>query len=76
MCLAIPARIIEKDDSLAVVDIGGVRREANLTFIPDAHVGDYVLIHAGFAIQKWDEEAVREFNEIISASDSAGTVKQ
>jgi hydrogenase expression/formation protein HypC len=43
-----------------------VQREGNLTFVPDADVGDYVLIHAGFAIQKWGPEDVKEFNEIIA----------
>lgn len=66
MCLAVPAKIIEIDGVMAIVDVEGVRREGNLTFVPDAVVGDYVLIHAGFAIQKWDETAVQEFNDIMS----------
>lgn len=66
MCLAVPAKVIQRDGVHAVVESGGVQREGNLTFVPDADVGDYVLIHAGFAIQKWGPEDVKEFNEIIA----------
>ena len=65
MCLAVPAKIIEIDGVHAVVDIEGVRREGNLALVPEAGIGDYVLIHAGFAIQKWDESEVAEFNQIM-----------
>jgi hydrogenase expression/formation protein HypC len=65
MCLAVPAKIIEVDGVMAVVEVDGVRREGNLTFVPEAGVGDYVLIHAGFAIQIWDEAGVKEFNDIM-----------
>lgn len=57
--------IVELKGDDAVVEVGGVRRRANVSFIPDAAVGDYVLVHAGFAIQKWSEEDVREYNEIV-----------
>ena len=66
MCLAIPAKIVELNGADAVLDIRGVRREGNVAFIPDAKIGDYVLLHAGFAIQKWSEEDVREFDEIMN----------
>ena len=65
MCLAVPAKIVELDEEMAVVEINGVRRKSNVAFISDARVGDYVLLHAGFAIQKWSEDDVREYNEII-----------
>jgi hydrogenase expression/formation protein HypC len=65
MCLAVPSRIVELRGDLAVVEIGGVRREANVSFIESPTVGDFVLLHAGFAIEKWSEEDVREYNEII-----------
>lgn len=65
MCLAIPARIVECRDEMAVVDMNGVRREASIAFLPDLQVGDYVLLHAGFAIAKWTEEDVRQWQAIV-----------
>ena len=65
MCLAIPAKIIEIEGEEAVVELKGVRRRGNVSFIKDVQVGDYVLLHAGFAIEKWSEEDVREYNEIM-----------
>jgi len=66
MCLAIPARIVELDGDDAVVEIGGVRRKSNVSFIDDAQIGDCVLLHAGFAIQKWTDDDLDEYNEIVS----------
>jgi len=71
MCLAVPAKIVELDGERAVVEIGGVRREANVAFIADAAIGDYVLLHAGFAIQKWTEDDVREYAEIMGELEGA-----
>lgn len=65
MCLAIPAKIVELNGQDAVVEVAGVRRHGNVAFIENAKVGDYVLLHAGFAIQKWSEEDVREYREIV-----------
>ena len=65
MCLAIPAKIVSISGEEAVVEIQGVRRKIILSLINEPRVGDYVLIHAGFAIRKWSEEDVREFNEIV-----------
>ena len=60
MCLAIPSRIVKIDDQMAAIDVDGVRRQASLLLLPDARIGDYVIVHAGFAIQKIDEDAARE----------------
>ncbi len=69
MCLAIPAKVVKIDEEHATVDYGGTRRKANISLV-DARVGDYVLIHAGFAIQIIDEEEAREtiniFREMLS----------
>lgn len=65
MCLAVPVQIVELSGDEAVVESGGVRRAANVVFIQDARVGDYVLVHAGFAIQKWSKEDVAEFDNIM-----------
>ncbi len=56
MCLAVPGKIVEIRGSTAIVDYGGVEREARIDFIPDAKVGDYVIVHTGFAIEKLREE--------------------
>ncbi|SDF59533.1 HypC/HybG/HupF family hydrogenase formation chaperone [Sporomusa acidovorans] len=55
MCLAVPAKIIERSEFMGTVDISGVTRQVSLMLLPDAAVGDYVLVHAGFAIQTIDE---------------------
>jgi hydrogenase expression/formation protein HypC len=65
MCLAIPARIVELAGDIATVEIEGIRRSCNIHFIEDAALGDYVLIHAGFAIQKWSQEDVDEWRDIM-----------
>ena len=56
MCLAIPARIASIDGIMGVIDLEGVRREVSLILCPDAQVGQYALVHAGFAISVIDEE--------------------
>jgi hydrogenase expression/formation protein HypC len=61
MCLAVPSRIISIDNLLATVDISGARKDVSLILLPDeAQVGEYVLVHAGFAIQKIDEAAAED----------------
>jgi len=63
MCLAIPGRIIEMVDEaggIAKVDVSGVRRNINITLLDGAGVGDYVLIHVGFALSKVDEKEAQE----------------
>lgn len=65
MCLAIPSQIVEINDGMAVIDVDGVRRDASLLLLEDAAVGDYVIVHAGFAIQKIDEAAAQESLELL-----------
>ncbi|MBS7639441.1 MAG: HypC/HybG/HupF family hydrogenase formation chaperone [Candidatus Bathyarchaeia archaeon] len=65
MCLAVPARILEISGDLARVDFGGgVVREVNVSLV-DARVGDYVLVHAGYAIQVLEEREAEETLEIL-----------
>ena len=72
MCLAIPALITEKkSDNLATAEILGVTREVALDLTPQANVGDYVLVHAGFAIQKVTEEEVAETNALLAEMNGA-----
>jgi len=77
MCLAIPSRIVSTDGLTAVVDVCGARREANLMLLPEEVVpGDYVLVHAGFAMQTVDretaEESLRFFSRLVAAAEIAG----
>lgn len=63
MCLAIPGKVISVEEGLtriARVQFGGITRTASLDFVPEAGVGDYVLVHVGFAISKIDEEEARK----------------
>jgi len=60
MCLAIPSKITKIENGMAVIDVDGVRRECSLLLVEDAQVGDYVIVHAGFAISKIDEAAALE----------------
>ncbi|WP_319406202.1 HypC/HybG/HupF family hydrogenase formation chaperone [uncultured Desulfosarcina sp.] len=65
MCLAIPSQIIAIENSMATIDVEGVRRSASLMLLEDAAVGDYVIVHAGFAIQKLDEAAAAESIKLL-----------
>ena len=67
MCLAIPSKIVEVDNFRAMVDVYGARREINLMLMPEeVGIGDYVLVHAGFAIQKVEQESANEALTVIS----------
>ena len=80
MCLAIPGKIIEitEKDSLLMgkVDFGGVIKEVCLSYVPEAKVGDYTLIHVGFALSLMDEEeanaSLETLREIIELEDQMG----
>ena len=68
MCLAVPGRIVRLDERdgtlMSEVDFGGVKKDVCLEYIPDAAIGDYVIVHVGFAIQRLDEEsALRTLDE-------------
>jgi len=60
MCLAIPARVLKIENNLAIVDMAGVKREADIRMVSNVRVGEYVLIHAGFAIEKIGEKEAEE----------------
>ena len=65
MCLAVPMKIITIEGFSATVEASGVSREINLRLLEDAKVGDYVLVHAGFAIEKIDEQEAKETLELM-----------
>jgi hydrogenase expression/formation protein HypC len=60
MCLAIPSKITHIDNEIATIDVDGVKRSASLMLLEDATIGDYVIVHAGFAIKKLDEASATE----------------
>ena len=64
MCLAVPGRVLSFEDQdgtlMAQVDFGGLRKEVCLAYIPDVEIGEYVIVHVGFAIQRLDEKSALE----------------
>ena len=75
MCLSIPAKVISINSGTARVSVGGAEYNAALDLIDDVRVGDYILLHSGFAIQKIDEdqamETMRLLNEVIEKEKDA-----
>jgi hydrogenase expression/formation protein HypC len=61
MCLAVPARVVSIEaEKMATVEIGGVGRQVALDLVPETEVGDYVIVHVGFAIERLDEAEAQE----------------
>ena len=71
MCLSIPAKIVSIDGDMAEVSIGGARFKAGLQMIENPQVGDYILLHAGFAIQKISGQEAEETLRILREMDDA-----
>ncbi len=65
MCLAVPMKLVERREALGVAELDGVRREVSLMLQPDAEVGQYVLVHAGYAIGVVDEAEANETLELL-----------
>lgn len=69
MCLAVPGRVVEIQGEgelrMGRIDFGGIVRQACLAYLPEAELGDYVLVHVGFAISRIDEQAARETLEAL-----------
>jgi len=72
MCLAVPVRITRIEGDQADVDIGGVNRKVSIALTPEARIGDYVLLHTGYAINVLDEDEARETLEILERMVAAG----
>jgi hydrogenase expression/formation protein HypC len=72
MCLAIPARVLEVTGDLAQVSVDGAVREVHLGLVDGVSVGDYVLVHAGFALERWSEEDVNEWRAMLDGTWSGG----
>jgi hydrogenase expression/formation protein HypC len=73
MCLAIPGKVIEAFEKngmhMAKVQFGGITREACLEYVPDTRIGEYVLVHVGFAISKVDEEEAQRTYQLLQEMD-------
>jgi len=65
MCLAIPARVVSIDEMMAKVDMMGNERTVGTHLVPEVKVGEYVLVHAGFAIEIIDEQIAKETEELL-----------
>jgi hydrogenase expression/formation protein HypC len=65
MCLGIPGKVIEINKNVAKVEVGGLLRDISLDLCPEVSLGDYVLIHTGFAIQRLDEEYAKETLDLL-----------
>jgi len=73
MCLAIPGKVVDTFDQhgmrMAKVQFGGITRESCLEYVPDTKVGEYVLVHVGFAISKVDEEEAQRTYQLLEEMD-------
>jgi hydrogenase expression/formation protein HypC len=81
MCLAIPGKIesISGDDPLTrmgKINFGGILKEASLAYVPEAKVGDYVIVHVGFALSRLDEDEARKVFEYLKQMEELGELKE
>jgi hydrogenase expression/formation protein HypC len=81
MCLAVPGKIksISGDDPLlrvGKIDFGGILKEASLAYVPEAAIGDYVIVHVGFAISKVDEDEAQKTFEYLRAMDELAELEE
>ncbi len=74
MCLAIPAKVVEiAENDQAIVDLGGVRKDVSLALVEDVQVGDYVIVHVGYALTRLDPE---EAEKTLALMAEAGLMEQ
>jgi hydrogenase expression/formation protein HypC len=72
MCLAQPARVVElRSDDLAVIDLGGVRKEVSLALLENVAVGDYVIVHVGYALHKLDPAEAQKTLDLFAGLEAA-----
>ena len=69
MCVAVPGRVESVEEQVAVVDVGGATVKVRIDLVPEVQVGEYVLIHAGFAIETIDEAAAQEIRALLEEAD-------
>lgn len=71
MCLGLPLKIVEIDNKEAIGELNGVKRKVRIDLIENLKIGDYVMIHAGFAIEKLDESSALETLDIVNELEQA-----
>ena len=81
MCLAVPGKLDAILDNTpetrrGTVSFGGLRKEVNLTFVPEAEIGDYVLVHVGFALSTIDEAEATQVLEYLQEIDELGEIEE
>jgi hydrogenase expression/formation protein HypC len=76
MCLAIPAKILSIDKTTGLADISGVTRNIDLRLVAGVKTGDYVLVHAGFGIEKIDEKEARKTLKLLREIENRGRSKR
>ena len=80
MCLAVPGKVIEIEGDgelrMGRVDFSGVQRQACLAYVPEVELGDYVLVHVGFAISRIDEEAARDTLAALKEMEELGALSE
>lgn len=74
MCLGIPVQILETDGMVALVELGGTRRQISVMLLEEIKVDDWVICHAGFAIHKIDEQEAKETLELLAQLPEAGEI--
>jgi hydrogenase expression/formation protein HypC len=72
MCLAVPAKIVELNGTAAIISVDGVQRKVDVSLIEEPRLGDFVLVHAGFAIHKWEKSEVEEWEAIRATAGLPG----
>jgi hydrogenase expression/formation protein HypC len=73
MCVAIPAKIVEIENNIGIIDVEGVKKKASLILLEDPEIGDYVIVHSGFAMRKLDEyQAMQALDILRSAVENTG----
>jgi hydrogenase expression/formation protein HypC len=66
MCLAVPMRVVAVEGPTGMVELGGVEQQVNFSLLPDVTPGEYVIVHAGFALERLDENEARRTIELIN----------
>jgi hydrogenase expression/formation protein HypC len=72
MCLAVPAKIVELNGAAATISVDGAQRKVDVSLIEEPRLGDFVLVHAGFAIHKWEKSEVEEWEAIRATAGLPG----
>ena len=75
MCLAVPGKVVAVEGQIAKVDFGGVQRETNVSLV-DVKVGDYVIVHVGFALSRVDEDEAQKVFEYLKQIEELGELKE